>query len=61
MGMLLFLQIDPINSHDFLLRRFNQRGAPNNQTRDKTTKTAGGKNYNTSHENFKNFQKKHCT
>ena len=26
--MLLFLQMDPMNSHDFLFRRFNLRGSP---------------------------------
>ena len=44
-------------THDFLFRRFNLRGPPSIQTRSETTKTSGGRNSNTSHGDFKNFQK----
>ena len=37
-SMLLFLQMDPTSSHDFLFRRFNLRGPPSVQTRDETAK-----------------------
>ena len=57
--MLLFLQTDPANSHGFLFRRFDLRGAPNIQTRDKTPKTPRDRNSNTSHGSFKSFQKHH--
>ena len=39
------------------LQKIRPKGAPNIQTRDETTKTPRGRNSNTSHDNFKNFQK----
>ena len=39
------------------LQKIQPKGAPSIQTSDKTTKTPGGKNFNTSHVDFKNFQK----
>ena len=39
------------------LPKIRPKGAPNIQTRDETTKTTGGRNSNTSHDSFKNFQK----
>ena len=39
------------------LQKIQPKGAPNIQTRDDTTKTSGRRNSDTSHGNFKNFQK----
>ena len=41
------------------VRKIWPKGAPNIQTRDKTTKTSKGRNSNTSHGSFKSFQKHH--
>ena len=39
------------------LQKIWPKGAPNIQTRDETTKTPEGKNSNTSHDGFRDFQK----
>ena len=41
----------------FPLWKIQPKGAPSVQTRDETTKTPRGRNCNTSHGGFKNFQK----
>ena len=53
--MLLFFQIDPTSSHDFLFRRFNLRGPPA-FIEMKQQKNPGKKNSNISHGDIKNLQ-----
>ena len=55
-----YASISPDGSNELRwlpLRKIQPKGAPNIQTRDKTTKTLGRRNSNTSHGSFKNFQK----
>ena len=52
------ISLDGSNELTWLsLQKIQPKGAPSIQTRDETTKTPGGKNSNTSHGDFKNFQK----
>ena len=54
--MLVFPQIDPMNSHGFLLGRFDPRGPPAFKMETKTTKTSGGRNSNLGHVRSKDLQ-----
>ena len=57
MGMLVFPQMDPTNSHGFLFERSDPRGPPAFNIRGETTKTPGGRNSNTGHGGSKDLQK----
>ena len=55
-----YASISPDGSNKLIwlpLQKIQPKGAPNIQTRDNTTKTSGRRNSNTSHGDFKNFQK----
>ena len=57
-----YAYISPDGSNELTrlpLWKIQPKGAPNIQTRDKTTKTSKGRNSNTSHGSFKSFQKHH--
>ena len=55
--MVLFLQMDPPNSHGFLSGRFDIRGPPSFKLETKQEKPQEEKIPVTSHGGFKNFQK----
>ena len=55
-----YASISPDGSNELTwlpLQKIQPREAPSIQTRDETTKTPRGRNSNTSHGGFKNFQK----